>query len=106
MTPTQILERSSVQHVEEMARSRYLIGERTALRRMSQAAEHPHVVPLIEEMHDQQHHYLVLPYMDGGKLSEQIRAHSKGVTEHDACRYLLQVIAGLRHLKQHDLAHG
>lgn len=89
-----------------MERNRCLVGEGSALRRISQVTEHPHVVPMIEEMYDHHYHYLVLPYMDGGKLSELVKAHPRGMTERDACRYMLQIIAGLRHLKRHDFAHG
>ena len=82
------------------------VGEVQALRLLQESGVHPHVIPLIDTMVDEEFYYLIMPYMDGGELFALVVDEAGGLGEREAKTYFREVVAGLVHLKRHGLAHG
>jgi hypothetical protein len=70
---------------------------------------HPSVVRLLDYFQDSNFLYIVIPYYDGGdlfkKISDGTSMGLRGLSEPEACSYLIQIVSGLLYLKSRRVAH-
>ena len=85
------------------------ISEIAALQQLtpSPSYHHPNVIHLLDCMQDDDHVYIVLPYLAGGDLFSYLDSkNGHGIEEAEARRYFKQMVQGLLFMKQTiGLAH-
>lgn len=65
---------------------------------------HPHIVPLVEALSDQFHHYIVLELLEGGELLQRLRRMEK-FTELQAAGIMAQLVSAVKHMHDRDIVH-
>lgn len=70
---------------------------------MSQAMEHPNVLPILDVGEDQECHYYVMPFIEGKNL-EEILSKEK-LTIHLSCHIAFQVALALSHAHKKGIIH-
>lgn len=67
---------------------------------------HRHILPLLDELHDKEFHYTVVPFAPGGDLLDYILDSPKGRLPAAEVQVLFrQLVQGVRHLHQHRVCH-
>ncbi|KAJ3390498.1 hypothetical protein HDU92_000431 [Lobulomyces angularis] len=69
-----------------------------------QSLDHPFIVKLLEVIETAQYIGMVMELASGGELFEHILAH-KYLKEKEACRFFVQLIAGVHYLHAHKYVH-
>lgn len=66
--------------------------------------DHPAFVKLYEIIENSERIYLIMEYAQGGELFDYIVQRDR-LTEKDACRFYLQIVAGIEYLHSLKIAH-
>eukprot|EP00727_Mastigamoeba_balamuthi_P012755 m51a1_g8101 putative myosin light chain kinase (415) ;mRNA; f:84027-86682 len=66
--------------------------------------KHPNIVELYEVFNTSQYIYMVMEYISGGELYDQIVARGS-FTEADAANLIKQVLSATEHMHEHGIAH-
>lgn len=65
---------------------------------------HPHIIQLYEIVETPRQLYLIMEYASGGELFDYIVSKKK-LEEAEACRFFLQILAGVHHMHSKGVAH-
>ncbi|CAI2361148.1 unnamed protein product [Moneuplotes crassus] len=66
---------------------------------------HPNIVKLYDVIEDDRHIYLIMEYVSGGSLQQQMRARSKKVTEADTKKIFMQLSSAIKYLHSKNIYH-
>jgi len=65
--------------------------------------QHPHILPVIDFGRSDEHIYLVMRYVEGGILSDRLRASTLSISQ--ANRFLTQIASALEYAHQRGVVH-
>lgn len=71
-----------------------------------QELTHPNLVRMYESMVFRDRIYLISEYMPEGDLDQLLKSDSIQMSWNDACRFICDILAGLRHCHERGIVHG
>ena len=69
-----------------------------------QLEPHDNIVKLYDVYEDYNYIYLVMEYLSGGELYDQI-VEQESITEAIASKYMKQILSGVQHMQKFDICH-
>lgn len=63
-----------------------------------QSISHPNIIKLYDVIEDERHIYLIMEYISGGSLQQQMRARTKKLSEVDAKKIFKQLSSAIKYL--------
>ncbi|CAI2359722.1 unnamed protein product [Moneuplotes crassus] len=69
------------------------------------SVSHPNLIKLYDVLEDEKHIYLIMEYISGGSLQQQMRARSKKITEAEAKKIFMQLSSAIKYLHSNNIYH-